>query len=905
MHSILVRARLHRPPFSSSFLQRPDLIQRLYDGLNAKVTLISAPAGFGKSTLISSWLDQIEASSTDPDRGASLRVSWLSLEESDNQLPRFVRYLVAAIEEAYPQSCEQVIALLFDKTPSTIEALTDLLANTLTLLPGQLVLVLDDLHTIHDEAIYTFLTRLIQHTSQRLHLVFITRLDPPLPLSRWRAQGLLNELRLRDLSFTLEETTEFLRRNLEYIPTAEIVSTLHEGTEGWVVGLRLVALALRGVTEYSTLVSGFESNSNRYVIDYLMDDVLEQQSPSLQQFLICTAILPRFSPALCAAILEISEGVAQQHINYVARANLFLIELSTPVQWYRYHHQFQTMLLSRLHERYDPQAIAQMHRQAADWLAEHQQIDEALHHLLAIPDHPAIADLIESQWMVAINEHRVHELEEWLSLVPVPLLNQRPILLISLGWVQDHRLDFSQCLITLQRAEALLQTQGATLSEVERNLLQANMIALRISADKTAKMNDTLDAIHLSWKLIRPHLSHTHCMVVVWLALGSHRLEGGDLALEMLQSALEQSADWPHMARARLLYSSGIVHWYKCHLALAERAFQRGLHLARQHNLRLATTLCNFGLSLVANGRNQQEQAETFHLEVIREPHYQNGLRAVLSTFSLIGIYAGRGEPQVAAPFVERLKNHAILAGRPYLQNQVAALEAYLSLVCGNLPAALHWALAGSQTEMYSSSDRIPIIRAIIFLAEASRPSLLEAKQMLEVVNRRHEHEHDWAMGIDASVLYVLTLDKLGQRQSALEELGKIVRLCVPNGLIGPFIEQNQALKPLLLELGKKPDYAQLVLLLLTSFPRQQTMTIANEPSEELVESLTERELEILHLLADRLSNKEIAQRLVVSANTVRNHTANIFSKLQVENRFQAVERAQTVGLLPAPRHPL
>jgi LuxR family maltose regulon positive regulatory protein len=177
---------------------------------------------------------------------------------------------------------------------------------------------------------------------------------------------------------------------------------------------------------------------------------------------------------------------------------------------------------------------------------------------------------------------------------------------------------------------------------------------------------------------------------------------------------------------------------------------------------------------------------------------------------------------------------------------------------------------------------------------------LLEAKQMLEVVKRRHEHEHDWAMGIDASVLYVLTLEKLGQRQSALLELGKIVRLCVPNGLIGPFIEQNQALKPLLLELGKEPDYAQLVLLLLTSFPRQQAMIVAIRSSEDLVEPLTERELEILRLLADRLSNKEIALRLVVSANTVRNHTANIFSKLQVENRFQAVKRAQTVGLLPA-----
>ncbi|HMN28109.1 MAG TPA: hypothetical protein PKE45_08135, partial [Caldilineaceae bacterium] len=233
------------------------------------------------------------------------------------------------------------------------------------LLPEQLVLVLDDLHLINDAAVYLFLTRLIQHAPAQFHLVLITRVDPPLPLSRWRAQGRMNELRHHDLGFNLDETDAFLQANLAMVPAAAIVTTLHECTEGWVVGLRLASLALRNESNYSAVVAGFAANSNRYVIDYLMDDVLDHQPAGVQQFLICTAILNRFCPALCAAVLESDEAEAQQHINHVTRANLFLIELSAPAYWYRYHHQFQNMLLSKLHERYSEQAIALMHRQAA------------------------------------------------------------------------------------------------------------------------------------------------------------------------------------------------------------------------------------------------------------------------------------------------------------------------------------------------------------------------------------------------------------------------------------------------------------------------------------------------------------------------------------------------------------
>jgi LuxR family maltose regulon positive regulatory protein len=613
---------------------------------------------------------------------------------------------------------------------------------------------------------------------------------------------------------------------------------------------------------------------------------------------MCTSILTRFCPALCAAVLEIDETVAQQHISHVARANLFLIELSSPAHWHRYHHQFQGMLLSRLHGRYDQPAIARLHRQAAGWLAAHDQVDEALRHLTAIPDFVAAAELIESQRVAALNEHRFQELERWLALLPAHLLNQRPALLVCLAWVQNHRLEYTQCLATIQRAAALLREQADTIPEVTQLLLQAALVALRTSVDDTLAEAEALALIYQTWMQIRPYLAYTHFAVVVWLADTCYRLGESEQALEILLTTFEQSTEWPPMARCRLLYSAGTLYWFSCNLAQAERAFQRALHLARQSSLHLAETLCHFGLAVIATLRNQHELAENYHLKVIREPYYQNGLRAVVCAYSLIGIYALRDQPEAGRSLVDELKTHAVTMGRPYFLNQVAALEAYVALRCGDLAAALRWALAESRGEMSSSTDRVPLIRAQVLMAEESPASLHEASQILQKLSRYHESRRSWVFWMDAIILLALTWAKLGQMASALAALGSAVQRGVPNGLVGPFIDQGQPLVRLLHELGRQPAYTHLVQLLLAAFPVDQAVPAAPAPVEKLPEPLTERELDVLKLLANRLSNKEIALQLIVSVHTVRNHTANIFGKLQVDNRVQAVKRARALGLI-------
>ncbi len=897
---IPLRAKLYRPPIVSTVMPRPRLLQHLQRGLTGKVTLVSAPAGFGKSTLVSAWLDQLTAPPPDPTASPAYMASWLSLDESDNQLPRFVHYVVAAIEECVPQSCRTVAELLQDKPEGTVEALADTLVVALNRLSTPLVLVLDDLHLVNATAVFAFLARLVRHAPPQFHLVVITRVDPPLPLNRWRARGDLNELRLHDLCFDLTETTAFLRMSLAEPMAPDLIAQLHHLTEGWVVGLRMAVLAMRDERDYAAFVTGFAANSNRYIIDYLMDDVLDQQPPSVQQFLICTSILTRFCAALCASVVEVDEATAQQHISHIEHANLFLIELTFPVQWYRYHHQFQSMLLSRLHERYEPQAIAALHRLAAAWLAAHGQVDEALRHLMAIDDMDGAARLVEEHRVAALNEQNFHELEAWLAFLPERIVNQRPQLLISQAWVQHYRIENAQCLATTQRAADLLCEQDVTVPEAIKQAIQAEILVLYTSLGTPLDQGETHALIQRAWAQIRPNLPFTHSNVVAWLIALSQRLGMSKFSLEIGLTAYEEATDWPHSAKCRLLYACGVVYWYECKPVQAERTFQQGLLLARQHHVQVAEVLCQFGLAMIASARNQKELAETLHLAVVNAAHTQTGLRTVLSAYSLIRIYAERGRLEAAHHQVDRLKESVAFLARPFLIDQVAALEAYLCLLDGRLSSALRWAFGASHNELYSAEDRIPVIRVRILLAEGSPVSLEAADQILQALTRRHEAEYCGPLLLETHILQALVYEALGEREAALDELGQAVQIAVTNGCVGPLIDEGQLLKQLLYELGKRPEHTYYVQLLLVAFPADHSLA-AEARVQPLPEPLTDRELDVLLLLASRFSNKEIAQQLIVSPHTVRNHMSNIFGKLQVENRFEAVKRASALGLLSAP----
>ncbi|MFL7795147.1 MAG: AAA family ATPase, partial [Anaerolineae bacterium] len=324
------------------------MLRKLDEGLLGKMTLVSAPAGYGKSSLVSSWLSHIESSNESSTKIFS-KGSWLSLCEHDDDIPSFIVRLVSAIQHSMPEYCQEVVQLIQASPVPDIETLANSMVQSLVRLPHRLVLVLDDLHQVSDAAIHALLARLVEYTPPQLHLVLVSRVDPPLMLNRWRAKGILNEIRLHDLAFTLAETTAFLCSNLDVEPDTSLIEMLQKRTEGWIVGLRLATVALRGQSDYGDFAARFATTNTRYIADYLVDEVLNRQTAHIQEFLVCTAVLDRLSAELCAAVLDISKDEARQHIEHLERENAFLVAMGPTLRWYRYHQQFRDMLLSRLH----------------------------------------------------------------------------------------------------------------------------------------------------------------------------------------------------------------------------------------------------------------------------------------------------------------------------------------------------------------------------------------------------------------------------------------------------------------------------------------------------------------------------------------------------------------------------
>lgn len=898
MQASLLRTKLHRPASVPTEIPRLRLLRRLQEGLRSKVTLVSAAAGSGKTTILTAWLAHLTTSSAP----LASKVSWLTVDKADNQLPRFLGYLAATIEANFPHSCLAVAAVQQQNPDPTIEALAEMLANSLALLPSQLVLVLDDLHLIDNAAIYALLADLVHHAPATFHLVLSTRIDPPLPLTRWRARGWLNEVRQQELSFTVEEATAFLVKSLESPPPPEVSAALHKQTEGWPVGLRLAALALRGHADPVLFLADVVANRNRYVIDYLRDDVLDQQPAVVQEFLVCTAILKRFCPTLCSAVLQIDEATAQQQLQYVERANLFLVELSSPSLWYRYHQQFQTMLLAKLHERYTPSDVVLLQQRAAAWLAEHGALQEALDCLTTIADFDAAADLIEKHRVALLTEQRFQELADALTFIPEILIKQRPLLLLSRAWVHTHRLDNGQCAAVVQQLEHLLITQSVAMPEATQCLIQLELVALQCALDQVQENTVSLAQIQTVWVGVQPYLMHVFSDVVIPLADRCQRLGAAEMGLAMFTTALAPVGDRSPMARCLLLNARALLYFYECNLQQAESDFQTNLHQARQFGFTLIATFSRLMLGVIASARHQTTVAEACYIELLTTPHFHwhVGRYAVISLLKLIELYTFQACPQRAYPFLNRLKEHAQAVGLHYLHDQVAALEAYLASACGDRPPALRWALDGLHTPlnrtMLSSADRLPVIRVRILLAEGSPASLHKASQILQEFLHYQERQHRKYYLVEALILLALIWAKLEQMERALATLGQVVDMAVPHGIIGHFILQGPPLKVLLHTLRQQSNDKALVDLLLAAFPAVDVAPIQSVKQENTL--LTDRELDVLRLLAERLSNKEIAERLVISTHTVRNHRANLFSKLQVSSRAQAIAHARALGLL-------
>jgi len=912
MPTPILTTKLYSPPPRPQLVLRPRLLARLNEGRHRKLTLVSAPAGFGKTTLISGWISQNTGAKT---LLPPCQVAWLSLDAGDSDPIRFLVYLVAAVQTVVPALGTGVAAALQSPQPPPPETLLTALINELTTLAVPLVLVLDDYHLIDAAgplgAVDQALTFLLEHLPPQMHLLLATREDPQLPLARLRARGQLCEVRAADLRFTPEEATEFFNRMLGLQLAPAVITALEQRTEGWIAGLQLAALSLQGYDPQAigTFIQSF-TGSHRFIMDYLVEEVLQQQSTEVQTFLLRTSILERFCAPLCDAVLGKDEGARLEKefqpsafiLAYLERANLFLIPLDNERRWYRYHHLFADLLRQRLHQSVSAAPgsgrVAEYHIRASSWYEANGLEIDAFHHAVAANDVVRAARLVEGNGMPLHFRGAQMPVLKWLEALPPAVLDANPALWVIYASVLLFAGKNSNIEQKLHAAETVLaQVAAAPAAEAKRRDLIGHIASIRaflaIAHNQVeviaAQSQRALDYLHPDnlpvrtaaiWSLgyayqlqghfaaarqahqqaiaISQRIGHTIIQLAASIGLGQIQELDGELpqAVATFQSTVQVAGNPPLLVACEAYLGLARIFYEWNDLAAAERAIDQGLQLSAQIELISTLAACQVMLA----------RLKLAHDDLV-------GAAALLAT---------------AERFVQQ--NHFLnqLPG-------IVATQTLLLLRQQNITAAAH--LAQQHT--------LPLSQAQVALAQGNPEG---AFALLEPWDREATVAGRLTDRLAGLVLQVLAHQAQGDRQRALHLLRETLTLAEPGAFIRLFVDHGPPMLELLARL-KAEEWGPKAYItnVLAAFPPlpdaqpDQASQLAALSPQPCLDPLSERELEVLHLIAQGLSNQEIGARLFLALDTVKGHNRRIFAKLQVQRRTEAIAKARELRLLHEP----
>jgi LuxR family transcriptional regulator, maltose regulon positive regulatory protein len=904
----LLATKLHVPRTRPGFVVRQRLVDRLAPAQGGELTLVCAPAGFGKTALLADWARR------DP-----RPVAWLSLDVGDNDPVRFWRHVAAALDGVRPGVAVRVGALLQGLQPTSFEAVVTALVNELAGVAEEVVLVLDDYHLIQAPQVHQSLEFLLEHLPARLRLVLASRADPPLPLARLRARVQLAELRERDLQFSPEEAAELLRTAVGRDLPEAAVAALADRTEGWVAGLQLAALSLQGRSDIAAFVAEF-SGSHRYVLDYLTEEVLDRQPQPLRGFLLQTSVLERLSGPLCEAVTGRADS--QQLLEQMDRANLFLLPLDEVRGWWRYHHLFADLLRARL-ARELPDRLPELHRTAAAWCEQHGLVDDAVRHALAAGDTLWAARLIEQHFDAMLWRSEDVTFRRWLQALPAELLRSRPRLCLAQAYwaLLSGRLEAVEPLVAdAQQAFAAVAEEPYEPSAGRAASLLANLPAAitlapamlardRGDAGRTAEFaQQALTHLTDADRTLR-HFARYYLAMADWLR---GRLVEAEQALAGL--AAEQVAAGARYL-APLYHDLGQVQRARGHLGAALGTYERALGLATQAGRALPPAgIPHVDIAEVLYERDKLVAAldhATHGVALSRQLGWARQLVASLAILAWIR-YA-QGDRVGALEAVGEAERVGVSPAMVGLLNPLPALRARLALAHGEVGEAARWVQEcglDADDEPNYPREREYLVLVRVLLAQQAPEQALGLLQRL--------HTLAAAQGRAGSVIEVRALQALarsagGDQAGALAVLAEALTLGAPEGYLRVFVDEGPPMAALLHQLlaGRRRERLaaagavprEYLARLVDAFeqaglrvraPAGRGMVVAG-----LVEPLTARELEVLGLLAAGAPNRAIAEQLVVTPETVKKHLSHLFDKLGAANRTQAVARARQLGLLP------
>ncbi|HYT28268.1 MAG TPA: LuxR C-terminal-related transcriptional regulator [Ktedonobacteraceae bacterium] len=881
MPTPILATKLYIPGLRPNVVSRPRLLERLNEGLHRKLTLISAPAGFGKTTLVSEWVEGIERPA-----------AWLSLDEGENDPARFLTYLVAALQTIAATIGEGVSGVLQSPQPPPPEAMLTALLNDLITIPDQFILVLDDYHVLEAKAVDQALTFLLDHLPPQMHLVIATREDPALPLARLRVGGQLTEVRAVDLRFTPSEAAAFLNQVMGLDLSAEDIARLSTRTEGWIAGLQLAAISMQGQQDTASFIKSF-TGSHHFVLDYLVEEVLGQQSERVQTFLLRTSLLDRFCGPLCDAVLMDPSVSGREILEYLERANLFLVPLDNERRWYRYHHLFADLLRQRLHQSIasstgDAESqVNELYIRASLWYEDHGLEIEAFHHAVAAHDVERAARLVEGKGMPLQFRGAVVPVLHWLESLPRTVLDARPSLWVMYASALSMTGQLTGVEQKLQAAEAALQ--GAEPDDKTRNLVGhiAAIRALVAAAENQvetiiAQSRRALEYLHPDNLAVRT--------ATIWKLGIAYQLQGDRAAASRAYSeaiAISQ-ASGNIIINLSATVGLGNVQETENQLYPAAETYRRVLQLVGESPLPAASE-AHLGLARLCYEWNDLDEASQHVQQSVQlARQIENTDRSVASDVLLARLKLAQGDVAGAAALLAEADRSARQQNFVYRMPEVAAAQVLTLLRQGHLAAAAHLA----------QTHELPLSQARVHLAQGDTSAALAVLSPW----RRQVEARGWQdERLKVMVLQAVALQAHGEQDKAVQLLGDALAIASPGGFIRLFVDEGLPMAQLLSAAeasGMLPDSIGKVLAVFKAEEHKREDTSSRPPAQPLLEPLSPRELEVLHLMAQGLSNQEMSERLFLALDTVKGHNRKIFGKLAVQRRTEAVARARELGLL-------
>lgn len=888
----ILATKLYLPRLRPDMVNRPRLLERLTTGLHRKLTLISAPAGFGKTTLVNEWV-----------KGIDRPTAWLSLDEGESDPTRFLMYLVTAVQTIASAAGEGALRALQSSPPPPPEVILTALLNELATIPDPFVLVLDDYHLLDARPVDQALVYLVERLPPQLHLVIVTREDPQLPLARWRARDDMTELRAADLRFTLSEAAAFLNHVMGLTLSDQDIAALERRTEGWITGLQFAALALRGQQDPARFIASF-TGSHQFVLDYLVEEVLGQQEARIQTFLLRTSILERMCGPLCDAMVGDLSLSGQTTLEYLERANLFIIPLDQERRWYRYHHLFAELLRLRLPQSSASSAaeaqslVNELHRRASEWYEEQDLALEAFQHAVAVNDVERASRLIEGNGIPLHLRGALYPVLNWLETLPREVLDARPLLWVmyasALG-TTGHITTIEQ---KLQAAETALQ---AAEPDDKQYTIRGYIAAVRALHATPQSPPDTVIAQTRCALEYLPSNNLPVRTAITWKLGWAHQLQGDRVAAGYAYAEALSLSQMSKNTIIDILASVGLgaIQEAENHLCLAVQTYRRVVRLIDDPLLPAACFIgdpplpgayeAHLGMARILYEWNDLEGAQQHGRQGVQLATQADDKDGLIAGHVLLArLHLAQGDVAGAAALLEQARQSARLHNIAHRLPEIAAAQALVSLRQGDVAAAAHLAVTYD----------LPLSQARVYLAQR------DPAAALEVLARWHRQVE--AKGWQDERLKILTLQALalaaqGAGDQAVHLIGDALTMAEPEGYIRLFLDEGPAMGHLLSRAaahGSMPDYIRRLLVAWKTDAQQREHESDAPPVQPLIEPLSPRELEVLRLIAQGLSNQEISERLFLVLGTVKGHTHKIFGKLGVQRRTEAIARARAIGLL-------